>query len=100
MPAPDPLLFILPNLNRLQIPYAVSGAVAAIYYGEPRFTNDVDIVLYLKAADVPRLVAAFPPDQYYCPPEEVIRLELERAPRPFPSHPSPERVQSGHLPQR
>ncbi len=81
MPAPDPLLFILPNLNRLQIPYAVSGGVAAIYYGEPRFTNDVDIVLYLQAGDVPRLAAAFPSDQYYCPPEEVIRLELERARR-------------------
>jgi hypothetical protein len=79
MPAPDPLLFILPNLNRLHIPYAVTGGVAAIYYGEPRFTNHVDIVLFLQAEDVPRLAAAFPPDQYYCPPEEVIRLELERA---------------------
>ncbi len=59
----------------------VSGSVAAIFYGEPRMTNDVDIVVFLKPEDVARLEAAFPLDQYYCPPAEVIRVELDRPQR-------------------
>jgi hypothetical protein len=35
------LLFIRP-LNRAGIRYVIGGSVAAIFYGEPRFTNDVD----------------------------------------------------------
>jgi hypothetical protein len=56
----------------------VSGGVAAIIYGEPRLTNDVDVVIALHSENVPRLVAAFPPEQYYVPPQEVIVAEAAR----------------------
>jgi hypothetical protein len=35
---------IVDVLEDLQIPYFVTGAVASIAYGEPRLTNDIDIV--------------------------------------------------------
>ena len=31
-------------LERLQIPYIVTGSIASMAYGEPRLTNDIDIV--------------------------------------------------------
>jgi len=34
-------------------------------YGEPRFTNDIDVVLKLPAATIELLVAAFPAPEYY-----------------------------------
>lgn len=61
------------------VPFMVTGGVAAIVYGEPRLTNDVDIVLGLAHADAERLVAAFSPDRYYVPPVDVIRVEVSRA---------------------
>jgi hypothetical protein len=57
----------------------VTGGVASIVYGEPRLTNDVDIVLALEPSDADRLAAAFPPDQYYLPPRENIREEAARS---------------------
>ena len=32
------------TLERLGIQYLVTGSMASIAYGEPRFTNDIDIV--------------------------------------------------------
>jgi hypothetical protein len=32
--------------ERLDIPYLVTGSVAAMAYGEPRLTNDIDIVAF------------------------------------------------------
>jgi hypothetical protein len=37
--------------------------VAAIHYGEPRMTNDVDIIVFLQRPDATRLEAAFPADE-------------------------------------
>ena len=31
-------------LERESVPYRVIGSIASIAYGEPRFTNDVDIL--------------------------------------------------------
>lgn len=42
------LLFIRP-LNQIGARYIVSGSVAAILYGEPRLTHDVDFVIFLTA---------------------------------------------------
>ena len=56
------------KLKHLGIPHMISGSVAAIYYGEPRMTNDVDIIVLLKDADLPRLAATFPLEEFYCPP--------------------------------
>lgn len=52
-------------LETLEIPYLVTGSIATIAYGEPRFTNDLDVVVRLTMADIDRLAAVFPSDDYY-----------------------------------
>lgn len=78
MPAPDPLAPFLEPLERLGLPYCVTGSVAASVYGEPRLTADIGIVLLLQARDLAALKAAFPDDAYYVPPDDTMRRELER----------------------
>lgn len=56
-----------------------TGSIAAMTYGEYRVTNDVDIVLILPLADVGKLAAAFPLDEFYCPPADVLAVEAARA---------------------
>lgn len=60
------------------MPYFVTGSVASIAYGEPRMTHDVDLVVTLGDRDVASIEAAFPGESFYCPPPEVIRVELRR----------------------
>lgn len=57
----------------------VTGAVAAIAYGEPRLTNDVDLVVRLAPGDAQTLISAFAQNDYYVPPLEVIEEERRRA---------------------
>jgi hypothetical protein len=81
MPAPSPLAPFVDPLERLGLPYCVTGSVAASVYGEPRLTADIDVVLLLGADDIAALQAAFPEDAYYVPPEETLRLQAARATR-------------------
>jgi len=78
MPPPEPHLIFTRKLQALGLRHMVSGSVAAIYYGEPRLTNDVDIIVFLRREDVLRVIAAFPPEDFYCPPHEVIEAERGR----------------------
>ena len=55
VPPPDLVSLFVEPLNRLGITYMVTGAVAAIVYGEPRLTNDIDFVIKLSDDDVLRL---------------------------------------------
>jgi predicted nucleotidyltransferase len=49
----------------LALPYAITGSTATIFYGQPRFTNDIDVVVELPPAKIEPLVAAFPAPEYY-----------------------------------
>jgi hypothetical protein len=60
------LAYAADQMQSLSVPYLITGSMATITYGEARFTNDVDIVADLKAADVDGLLAAFPESDYYC----------------------------------
>ena len=81
MSPPEPFLIFTRKLEELGIRYMVSGSVAAIFYGEPRMTNDVDIIVHLHASDAKKLEAAFPGDEFYCPPREIIEIEIARSQR-------------------
>ena len=74
-----PLNQFIEPLNGLGLPYFVTGSVAAMIYGEPRTTQDVDLVLFLPAAKAQELVATFSLDSFYCPPEEILLIEAKRA---------------------
>ena len=58
MPARSPLAPFLEPLERLGLPYCVTGSVAASVYGEPRLTADIGVVLLLKIGDVALLRTA------------------------------------------
>jgi hypothetical protein len=66
------LEIVVKALDRLGIPYLVTGSIAAIAFGEPRLTNDIDIVAGVEKSHVPDLLAAFPAEQFYVS-EDAIR---------------------------
>jgi hypothetical protein len=71
------LLFVRP-LNRAGIRYVVSGSVAAIFYGEPRLTHDIDCIVFLNADACRKLFEIFPAKNFYMPPLETILAEIAR----------------------
>ena len=64
------------HLNRTNIPYMVSGSMAANYYTVPRMTRDIDIVIELKESDIDKFVAVFQGDFYIN--KEAIEKEVLR----------------------
>jgi hypothetical protein len=60
------------------LPCMIGGGVAAILYGEPRTTLDIDIAITCAPADAERIAAAFTDPRFYVPPIEVIRREIRR----------------------
>ena len=58
-------------LTDLGIPYLVTGSMATIAYGEPRFTNDIDVVIRFFEHQVDGLCEAFPSDEFYISRESV-----------------------------
>ncbi|MBE2215775.1 MAG: hypothetical protein IAE82_18015 [Opitutaceae bacterium] len=79
MHAPDEMTLFASRLDAVGAPYMITGATAAIIYGQPRLTNDLDVVLALADEQVRALQAAFPETEFYIPPESVIRTEQARA---------------------
>ena len=49
------------TLSRLNLPYMLTGAVAVTYYGAPRTTHDIDLVILIAPADIARIKAALEP---------------------------------------
>ena len=78
MPEPDLFRIFISPLSTLDIPYMVTGAVASIIYGEPRMTHDIDLVIEITPGNAQEFVNAFPPEEFYCPPVEIIKLESRR----------------------
>jgi len=83
MPSPSLVDLFVSRIQRLGVPYVVTGAVAAIVYGEPRLTNDVDMIVALRPEDIEGFIRAFPAAEFYCPPEEVLKIEIRR---PYRGH--------------
>ena len=52
-------------LETLGVEYMIGGSQAAMYYGEPRLTRDVDVIVKLRLDDLPAFVARFPPEDFY-----------------------------------
>jgi hypothetical protein len=77
MPERNLFLIFLAPLNRLKIPYMVTGAAASIVYGQPRMTHDIDLVVEMNLGDATRLAVAFPLDSFYCPPLETMIAEIQ-----------------------
>ncbi len=53
---------VLPHLDRLRIPYLITGGIAATVHGRPRFTQDIDFVIAPTRDQLDRLTEALYPD--------------------------------------
>jgi len=51
--------------ERLSVRYVTVGSLATIAYGEPRFTNDIDVVIDLREDHLDEFCGAFPSPEYY-----------------------------------
>jgi len=78
MADPDLLTLFVHPLERLGIRYMVSGSVAAMLFGEPRLTLDVDLVVFLDEPTIERIPRTFPANEFYVPPVDVMRIEAGR----------------------
>lgn len=74
----DLLALLTSALDELGLKYLVTGSMAAMTYGETRFTNDIDVVIDLRAEDVDRFCARFPSSEFYLSPESVRAAVLQR----------------------
>jgi hypothetical protein len=66
-PLPDAIrvsLIVTRTLEELGIPYLIGGSLASIIHGEPRLTNDIDLVADIEEGQIPQLVAALERDFY------------------------------------
>ncbi len=72
---------ITSRLESVEISYCIVGGLAAIAYGRPRMTLDMDLVIALAPADLMRLYDVFPSEDFYLPPEEVLLSEIQRESR-------------------
>lgn len=75
----DLLRRVVEVLEALGVPYLVTGSTATIFYGEPRFTVDVDVVVDLPPDGVSDLIAAFQSDEYYVDEDSARRAVAHRS---------------------
>jgi hypothetical protein len=59
------LAAVVAALDDVGIPHMVAGSVASTHHGEPRSTQDIDLVIAADRTQLIALVAKFDPDRYY-----------------------------------
>lgn len=71
------LHLVTARLERAGIAHMISGSTAMNYYGQPRMTRDIDVVIELPEAGVDRFVDTFAGD-FYCHPDAVRTAVAQR----------------------
>ncbi len=57
--------YVVSRFEELALTYFITGSMATITYGEPRFTNDIDVVARIGELHVEALCQAFPLPEFY-----------------------------------
>lgn len=65
MTSSNPLAHIVLELDRAEIPHMLAGSFASSYHGDPRTTNDIDLVIDPTRAAFERFVHGLDPHRYY-----------------------------------
>jgi hypothetical protein len=81
MALPKVAATIADRLNATGATWMATGSIAAMTYGDYRATNDIDVILVLAGGQIQRLATAFPLQEFYCPPADVIATEAARESR-------------------
>ena len=75
------MMRVVEACERLRLSYYVTGSYASMTWGEPRYTQDVDVVVELPSWKVAEFCAAFPMPDYYVSQEAA--MEAARGPSQF-----------------
>jgi hypothetical protein len=62
---PEALQRIAAELNRSGIPFMLTGSFASVFYGSPRSTQDIDLVIGASSAQLRAFVEGLPRSEYY-----------------------------------
>ena len=74
----DLLRRVAEALDAAKIEYMITGSIASSLQGEPRLTHDLDVLITIESHQLPALVAAFPPSEFYLD-EEAAREAIRTA---------------------
>lgn len=70
------LKLLVGKLESVNIPYMLVGSVASSFYGDPRLTRDIDVVVELLPTHVSNFESIFSSNDFYVPPMEVLSDEV------------------------
>ncbi len=68
----NPLAAIIRELDRAGIPHMLAGSFASSYHGDPRTTNDIDLVIAPTRTSLEAFVRSLDPTEYYVSPEAAL----------------------------
>ena len=74
----DLLRFIAGVFETLGLRYFVTGSTVTIFYGEPRFTNDIDVVVDLSTRQIAEFCRWFPEDQFYVSESAIVEAVQQK----------------------
>lgn len=78
---PDLFAVFVRPLHQAGVRYMITGSIASMHYGEPRFTMDVGLVVHLDESEIATMATTFPEPDFYVPPLEVMAEEIRRPAR-------------------
>ncbi len=78
MTDPDFIGLFIEPLETQGLSYMITGGVASVIYGDPRFTRGIDIVLELPESGIEGLAQALSSPDFFLPPFETLREEALR----------------------
>lgn len=62
---------VMDKINNLGFPYMITGGIATLFYGKPRITHDIDVIVAISQNFIPKIIETFKEDFYVS--EEGIR---------------------------
>jgi hypothetical protein len=71
------LRYLAGVMDHMRLRYFITGSTATIFYGEPRFTNDIDVVVDLPEPRVADFCRQFPQSDFYVS-EEAAREAVQK----------------------
>ena len=71
------LKLVIKKLEKLEIPYMLTGGLAVSFWGLPRTTHDIDIIIKAKREDKDKIVNIFKKDFYIS--EEAVSQAIEQS---------------------
>lgn len=79
MNAPEVLERITTALDRAGIAYMLSGSFASAYYGTPRSTQDIDLVIAATPQQLRVFIQSLPSDRYYADLEAALEAHKRQS---------------------